>query len=553
MFDCPRPGKGDATVALQRTIDRAARWGAAHPADTVVVALAPNAVYNISREKSTREVIHVSNTASPQENPDPTKHIGLLFRAIDRMVFDGRGARIITHGEMTPWVVDGCTSITLKDFSIDAADPSVAEMTVVESGPGWLTAEVNPLSSYEIADGRLWWTGEGWRFTDGIAQVFSPADSTTLRTWSPTADAVKAEPAGERRVRLTFADRRHAVVGTTFQSRHSIRNEVAGLISCSRGVELSGISFNFMGNFGVVAQTSRDITYRRLTCAPATELTGRTCAGFADFLQVSGCGGQVTIEDCRFAGAHDDPINVHGTHLAVGRWLSPERVEVGYRHPQTFGFQSFFAGDSVMFVASSTLREAAPGAVAVVKEARMLGDHTVELTFTAPVGAEVTGAEGIVVENLSWCPDVRIARNTFTLTPTRGILITTRGRVEIVDNLFERIPMASVLIADDARSWYESGPVSDVTISGNRFVDCSLPVILVKPENRVDAGPVHGRVEASGNEFEFTASSPFAVSGSVVDARSVGELKVTGNRVIPAPDSTIVTTTATICDKVISE
>ena len=45
--------------------------------------------------------------------------------------------------------------------------------------------------------------------------------------------------------------------------------------------------------------------------------SGRTCAGFADFVQMSGCKGRILIENSYFSGAQDDPINIHGTHLAV--------------------------------------------------------------------------------------------------------------------------------------------------------------------------------------------------------------------------------------------
>ena len=37
---------------------------------------------------------------SEQENPNQTKHIGLWLKNLQNLTIDGKGARIITHGEI---------------------------------------------------------------------------------------------------------------------------------------------------------------------------------------------------------------------------------------------------------------------------------------------------------------------------------------------------------------------------------------------------------------------------------------------------------------------
>lgn len=519
-----KPTNSDATRALQLAIDKAAAWTATHEGGATV-KLRPG-VYNISRKASTARLYHVSNTTSKEENPDPTKHIGMLFKNARDITFDGNGAKIVTHGEMTPWAIDSCVNITLKNFAIDAADPSVPEMTVEEADESGFTAKVHPRSTYEIKDGKLWWTGEGWNFTNGIAQAFSPEDSTTLRCGSPVVEAAKVEETAPGHLRFLYEKPCKVKEGTVFQMRHSLRTEVAGLINWSREVTLDNVQLHFLGNFGVVAQMSQNIAYHKVTCAPDPE-SGRTCAGFADFMQISGCKGTLKIDSCYFAGAHDDPINVHGTHLAVDRWISPHRAVVSYRHPQTFGFQSFVPGDTVEIVDSRTLLA---NATAIVAEAKMVDPYHIELTFTNDIDESLRAKTNLVVENVSWCPEVSITDNYFTLTPTRGILITTRGKSTIARNKFVRIPMASILVADDARSWFESGPVHNLTIADNRFIDCSETTIWVAPENipasSTDA-KVHRNISITGNSFEFSGKrTPFGAPRSRIKARSVDGLYV---------------------------
>lgn len=72
-----------------------------------------------------------------------------------------------------------------------------------------------------------------------------------------------------------------------------------------------------------------------------------------------------------------------------------------------------------------------------------------------------------MVENITYTPEVKIHDNVFKETPTRGILVTTRKKVTIENNLFDGMGMAGICISNDAQSWYESGPTRDVTIRGN--------------------------------------------------------------------------------------
>jgi hypothetical protein len=50
--------------------------------------------------------------------------------------------------------------------------------------------------------------------------------------------------------------------------------------------------------------------------------------------------------------------------------------------------------------------------------------------------------------------------------------------------------MSAVLIEADAEGWYESGPVRDVTIRNNEFIDCAYQggpgnaVIAINPSNK---------------------------------------------------------------------
>ncbi|MDE6079255.1 MAG: right-handed parallel beta-helix repeat-containing protein [Duncaniella sp.] len=554
------PVEGDATAAIQAAIDEAARLDGRE----VIIKLRPGN-YDISREHASRHLYHISNTASAEENPDRTKHVGLWFRDMKNVTFDGDGTLIVTHGEMTPIVVDGCSGITLRNFTLTAADPSVPEFKVVGVDPHSMTVEITPPSRYEIdASGNFMFVGEGWRFADGgritsypeFAQVFYPDANVTLRCESPLKERHSARSLGENIVRFEFDRTPDVHVGEIYQLRHGIRNEACGFFNRSRDITIENVEFNFLGNFGLVGQYSENLTYDNIRCRPRLG-SGRTDAGFADFVQMSGCRGLVRIINSCFEGAHDDPINIHGTHLRIEEADGENVIKVRFMHGQTYGFEPFFKDDKVEIVDRHTLNCLA---AATVKAVSQVDDYCFQLTLDRPLprlpeGYDITD---LAVENVTWTPDVEIRNNYFARIPTRGILITTRGSSVIEDNIFFRMPMPAILVSDDARGWYESGQVKSLTIRRNTFIECASPVIAVTPEiDRFDR-PVHSgisildnrfilkeasaairldaadNVRVAGNVFELPAGKS-AAPDTFVEAVNTSRLTVGDNRTVSTP------------------
>ncbi|MBD5357478.1 MAG: right-handed parallel beta-helix repeat-containing protein [Bacteroides sp.] len=552
-----RPTEGDATQALQQAIDKAASY----KGKPVTIRLSPGN-YHISREAASKHLYHISNTASIEENPDQTKHIGLWFRGLKNVTLDGNGAWIITHGEMTSFVIDDCSGIRLENFTLTAADPSVPEMKILTVDANSMTVEITSPSQFDIVDGDFNWKGEGWHFAEGarptiypeFAQVFYPETNMTLRCDSPLKGRKYARQLADNIIQFFYDNTPDVHAGEVYQMRHGIRNEACAFINLSKDIALNNIEFNFLGNFGLVGQYSENLTYDNIRCRPRLG-SGRTDAGFADFIQMSGCKGKIKIMNSYFEGAHDDPINIHGTHLKAVGSEGNNKITVRFMHGQTYGFQPFFKGDDVEIVNRHTLNCVMP---AKVKAVTPIDDYTFELTLdrNLPTLSAGTTLDDLAVENVTWTPEVEIRNNYFSRIPTRGILITTRGKSVIEDNTFYRLPMPSILVSDDARGWYESGPVHDLTIRRNLFIECGSPVIAILPEyDRFDK-PIHHDIEivdnrfimkkdetaisirgaanivVNNNVFDMPNSIKNVSEDSFVEATDTSDLKVYGNQVV---------------------
>ena len=110
-----------------------------------------------------------------------------------------------------------------------------------------------------------------------------------------------------------------------------------------------------MHGLGIVSQFTENITLSKVIVAPHED-SGRVIASFADCFHFSGCKGKILVDGCRTSGSHDDPMNVHGTHLKISDITADKKIKVQFMHHQTYGFEAFFAGDSIGFINPQTLQ-----------------------------------------------------------------------------------------------------------------------------------------------------------------------------------------------------
>ncbi|NUU59418.1 right-handed parallel beta-helix repeat-containing protein [Paenibacillus sp. JW14] len=488
-----------------------------------VVLDCPKGRYHFYVDEATRAPYYISNTTSETENPDVTKTIGILLKGLHNFTLEGNGSLFIFHGKQTMILLDGCSNVELRNLHTDYYRPTVTEMTITSGGTHSFDTEVHPDSRYEIRDGRLVWIGEGWSFTEGPMQTYDPVRNTTWRMDNWLEQATSVEELEPMKLRLHFDFHPEVVPGHVLQNRDGIRDQVGVFITGSSNVTFTDVGLHFLHGLGVVGQFSENLTFRRMDLSPRPE-TGRTVAGFADFIHMSSCRGKVTVADGYFAGSHDDPVNVHGTYLRIVEQPAPNEVKVRFMHHQTYGFLAFHPGDEIEFVRSRSLISYAKGKVVAVD---FLNPRELLLTLSDPAPEGIGSHD--VIENVTWTAEVEVVNNHFARVPTRGVLVTSRRKVVIANNTFERMHMNAVLVAVDAESWYESGKVEDVTITGNRFVECGSgehPVIFIAPENvDVDeSAPVHQGIIITGNRFELKdtlALSAKSASGLVFQSNEI--------------------------------
>ncbi len=485
--------------------------------DGSTLTLEDGAVYHIREEDShTLTGYYCTNTATTSQNPDGLRRTALYLKDKKHITIDGNGATVLVHGKMTPFLFDRCENITVKNLTVDYAAPTMTEFTVLSVDGKVCVVRFNPGSLFRVdgsnlyfcsdlgLDGKPYWeepSNSGPRFTlwyDPIAEVTSWCGNGQF-----VFDAI--ETLDDRTLRLTFKEEDHGLkAGRVIQSRNIIRDQTGALFQRCKDLRFENLRVKFMHGLGMVHQFCENITYINCNLTPGE---GRTIASTADFFQFSGCRGKITVDGCRASGAHDDFMNVHGTHLRVVE-VDPtaHSMVVRFMHHETWGIQAFEVGDELEFIRWDTLR---PYAEAVVTAWERLGDTDIRLTLDRPL------PEGIVlnkdvVENATWTPDVYVRNCDAFMIACRGILCTTRGEVIIENNRFYHLRGPALVIEDDCNFWFESGYTRHIIFRNNLLDGCNYgnnypggPELCYSPKvmDGESEAFVHGKLTVEGNDF----------------------------------------------------
>lgn len=477
-------------------------------ADGTTVSFAPG-TYHFWPDSAEKRILYLSNTDSGEY---PEKNIAILMENKKNMTIQGNNTTFVFHGNVMMLAVLNCEGVRFEGITFDYACPSTIDVTVTAAEQqGNDTAarvcfsqvygcetdgrDVTWKGEQSPYTGKSYWTGmnglvlsQHYRKDTGLVQRISEDLFHNCR-------AVEKICSGE--LRLFYNGMRDIAEGDVFQIRDTVRDSSGIFISESRNVALYDLRIGYMHGIGIICQCTENLEIGHVRIQ--TIEAGRSTASAADFLQVSGCKGEIWVHDSVFVNPHDDSINIHGTFLKLKK-ASGRKLVLQYCHEQTLGFRSVFAGDMLRFYDSETLLTLGEPYNVVSAEGPRSEDLTlmeVELDRDFLEGAY----HDLVAENISWTPDVLIENNRFEAVPTRGVLVSTSGRVVIRNNVFDRMLMAGIYISCDANGWYESGPVRDVLIEKNTFLYCNSYAVLVEPTNHVlcEDRKVHENIRILGN------------------------------------------------------
>ena len=514
--------------------------------ENVVVKL-PGGRIDLWPEDAVKKEIFISNSTE-SDTLSKVKNIGFFFDQLKNITLDGNNTLVVLHGKMISFALFNCQNIEIKNLQFDYERPTMSEVTITSVSPSAIKMKIHPDSKYFIENGKIGFYGEGWK--SNLHHTISLDKEKNIMRYSSFDPFLKSKAIQEENRTVLFEgdfSKENYQTGEVLSIRDTYRDNCGGFITLSKDIVLSNVKMHFMHGLGIVSQFAENITLSKVVVAPR-ENSGRVIASFADCFHFSGCKGKILIDECKTSGAHDDAMNVHGTHLKITEISENKKIKVQFMHHQTYGFEAFFEGDSISFVNPQTLK---PIVFGKLKSAKLIGKKEMELVLDGEMSDKVK--VGDVIENLTWTPEVTVRNSWFERTNARGLLLTTRRKILIENNTFFRTGMHAILIANDASGWFESGAVSDVTIRNNTFEECAYnsgTIINVAPENHelVEGYYVHHNTRIQNNTFKI-------FDKLILSARSTDGVFFTNNTINPsyllAAGSTEDSFTLTACKNVV--
>lgn len=485
-------------------------------------------IYYLNSDDAVRLNTNVTNTMGKSEWKKTEKRnenrIGILISNATNLTIDFAGSTLVIDGQMTNIAVLESENITIRNVVIRTVNPDLHELTVTKRGINFVEYRIDDESQYVLEKNRAYFVGKDYKsdFYDGrltaywIAMMQSDNDNAIKRVKHPLKGATKLKEIAPRIIRAYYFIAPKFDIGNKYYLFENRRKYQGLFVRQSADISLDNIEQNFNYGLAFVAQDTKNITVTNCNFRPAAN-SQRLMTSVADFMQVCMCRGKVTILNNVFEGAGDDALNVHGIHFKVTKIID-NKIVVKFCHRQTYGFCPFHKGDVIRFIDTASLIEIC--SKFTVESAKMINEEYIEITALE----NIKGKIGAVIENVSACPDLAYENNSIKRIVSRGILISTSGKVVVKNNKFIDTSMHSILISDDAKSWYESGNVKDILIENNEFKRCIGYSVQIKPENAIHKTYVHTNIKILNNIIDSAGEGGFYIKSA--------QAMLSGNKII---------------------
>lgn len=467
------------------------------------------------------------------------KRIAFHLKDLHGLTVDGNGSKLIFHGVMCPFVVDGCTNVTIKNFTLDTPDPYILQGEITEVGDGYVDYKPE-LGSFTFKHGNLYVDtpmGEYLAYNPFCfrGDNYSIRENTSNFCFGKIFEEQRKELLENGNIRIydsvkipKLHDRIVIVAGRRFSSNIFIKD--------SKNTTVEDVTIHRGIGMGVVAQHSENITLRRY------ETHHHGTAYFsanADATHFNNCKGHILLEDCFFENQLDDGLNIHGIYTKVEE-KTDNSLLLRYMHEDARGIEIYTVGDTVATSDPDSLISNWEGKITAVEHMNL--DYVRLTVDTSTEGVRV----GDVLENLSTNADLTVRNCTMRNNKCRGMLIGTSGKVLVEGCTFHNAG-CGIKFECDGTLWYESGPVRDVTIRNNTFDHCKnggrdTAIIACQPRNKVEEGRYyHKNITITDNLF-ITDGEP------VLAADNIDGLIYKNNRVTnPTPDDISVKHCINVC------
>lgn len=531
-----KPGSGeDATPAVLKMLE----FLDSYQGKRTVIIHFPEGRYDFFSDSAISKEYYISN-----HDHEEQRKVIFPLENVQNLILDGQGSELIFHGRMIPFSLINSENVIFRNFSVDFDVPHLRQLNVreVNPGEGFILCELFPQGNYRIEEGKLWLEGPGFELQPFQAMAFASDGRLTYLRRDLEFSPEKVEEVAPNVVKVFGWQLDEAKAGEHFVLRTYYRPTPGFFVSNSVNTRFENVKVHYAEGMGLLAQMSENLFLDGFSVA-LKEGDRRVFTTQADATHFSACKGKIISVNGLFEGMADDAINVHGTYLKVTEVMNEKTLVAAYMHPQTWGFEWGVHGDSVQFLVSNTMEIRGEKnriqKIEPFQNDRIQGAKMFKITFENSLPGIFFEEHSIVVENLSWTPEVVFSHNTIRNNRARGALFSTPKRVVCEENIFDHSHGSAILLCGDANGWFETGACREVIIRNNTFINnltanyqftnAIISIFPVIPELEKQESFFHSGVVIENNRFE-TFDQP------ILYARSTENLVFRNNTIVKNRD-----------------
>ena len=227
-------------------------------------------------------------------------------------------------------------------------------------------------------------------------------------------------------------------------------------------------------------------------CLTHDEKSPCLVANAADAVHSFGTSGKFEIRNCVFEGMIDDAINIHSNFRTVASVSGNEL----YTHcascePQANGL--YREGDVIAIYRGKTMEEIARYTVTKID---VINSELCKFTLDRPAEAH---EDGDLIESITANCDVNIENCIFGKANSH-LRLQSRGKF-VIKNCETELPL---LLSGDASYWFESGPLTDLTVENCRFVGDHAKISIKSEVFPTEKEPYyHKNLKILSNSFDI--------------------------------------------------
>jgi hypothetical protein len=484
-------------------------------------------------------------TYYPSNNDGGEKRIAFYLKNLHNLILDFSESKLIFHGRIHPFIIDGCSDIIIKNFTVDYDRPFYSQGIIEKFDKGSILIDIDKTKyPYYIKNQDLIFTAPTWEnnlnrginlFMEFDLKSKAPAYNCILKIAVIGKDAIVDELSplpediylaeelnGKLLLKGDFSYCRK--VGNIMVITHEKRDNNIVFALNSNNLQFDNIEVIHGGAMGIICQTCTNILIDKFICRIKEDNQGLITLN-CDATHFVNCDGKIIIKNCIFENMMDDAVNIHGIYTVVSK-VENNRLIVDLKHFQQFNVNIYRTGDEITVYSQKTVHIKNK---IKIKEVKFLSEKQLEI-LTLDDTSNIN--EGDCIDNAQRMPEVEITGCKSGRNRPRGFLISSPKKIVIKENEFYN-SCFGLHFAGDNNFWYESGGVQNVLIEKNIFRNCgyhygeySIAFLPEYTKNNNDEFS-HNNIVIKNNIFETFTGGVFIAKGTKNLSYINNEVKMT--------------------------